>query len=51
MDQSSTYIGPQNDSQVELQSFSVLFKYLLLPSCAHFALGLQRNIEMRQNPP
>lgn len=37
-----TYIGPQDDAQVELEGLSVLFKDLLLPSRAHFALGLQR---------
>lgn len=41
-----TYIGPQYDPQVELQGLSVLFKYLLLTSRRHFALGLRRDDEM-----
>lgn len=45
-----TYIGPQYDSQIELQSLFVLFKYLLLPSRAHFALGLQRDGKMLSEP-
>jgi hypothetical protein len=44
--EAGTYIGPQYDPQVELQGLSVLFKYLLLPSRAHFALGLQSDDEM-----
>lgn len=39
----ATYIGSQNDPKVKLESFFVLFKYLLLPSCTHFAFGLQRD--------
>lgn len=42
----ATYIGSQYDPQIKLQSFFVLFKYLLLPSCTHFAFGLQRDDEM-----
>lgn len=41
-----TYIGSQYDPQIKLQSFLVLFKYLLLPSCTHFAFGLQKDDEM-----
>lgn len=44
--EAGTYIGPQYDPQVELQGLSVLFKYLLLPSRRHFALGLRRDDEM-----
>lgn len=42
----ATYIGSQYDPQVKLESFFVLFKYLLLASCTHFAFGLQRDDEM-----
>ena len=45
-----TYICPQYDPQIELQSLSVLFKYLLLPSRAHFALGLERDGKMLSEP-